>query len=109
MQAWYELGLHQSRIYLFLLNLAGPSILFNYASLKCWARAVCLECKYGLKKSIAQAKNGDKLFWEKNFHAANRKAQACTQECLAVFPFKLGGQGFIGLFPDVFADAFLKL
>jgi hypothetical protein len=38
--------------YFFLLNLAGPSILFNYASLKYWARAVCLECKYGLEESI---------------------------------------------------------
>jgi hypothetical protein len=42
----------KAEIIIFLLNLTGPSILFNYASLKYWARAMCLECKYGLKESI---------------------------------------------------------
>jgi hypothetical protein len=28
---------------------------------------------------LAQAKNSDELFWEEKFHAANGKAQACTQ------------------------------
>jgi hypothetical protein len=31
---------------------------------------------------LAEAKNGDKLFWEEKFHAANGKAQACTQGAL---------------------------
>jgi hypothetical protein len=28
----------------------------------------------GLQGVLAQAKNGDKLFWEEKFHAANGKA-----------------------------------
>jgi hypothetical protein len=42
----------KANIYLFLLNLAGPSILFNYANLKYWAKVMCLECKYGLEENI---------------------------------------------------------
>jgi hypothetical protein len=33
---------------------------------------------------LAQAKKGDELFWEEKFHAANGKAQACTQGALLV-------------------------
>jgi hypothetical protein len=36
---------------------------------------------------LAQAKNGDELFWEEKFHAANGKAQACTQGALLFFSF----------------------
>ncbi len=36
---------------------------------------------------LGQAKNGDELFWEEKFHAANGKAQRCTQGAL-LFPFK---------------------
>jgi hypothetical protein len=32
-----------------------------------------------LQGVLAQAKNSDELFWEEKFHAANGKAQACTQ------------------------------
>ncbi len=42
-----------------------------------------------LQGVLAQAKNGDKLFWEEKFHAANEKTQACTEG--AFFPFKFGG------------------
>ncbi len=50
---------------------------------------------------LAQAKNGDQLFWEHKFHAFNGKAQACTQGAfLAFFPFKgKGGFGGGGGFP----------
>ncbi len=48
----------------------------------------------------AQAKNGDKLFWEEKFHAANGKTQACTQGALLFFPFNFGrGQDFYSFFP----------
>jgi len=55
-----------------------------------------------LQGVLAQAKNGDKLFWEEKFHAATGKAQACTQS--AFFPFKSwwgggGGQGLFFIFP----------
>jgi len=38
--------------------------------------------KVGLGRGIAEGKNGDELFWEEKFHAANGKAQACTQGAL---------------------------
>jgi len=38
-----------------------------------------------LQGVIAKAKNGDKLFWEDNFHAAQWKAQAITQGALLFF------------------------
>jgi hypothetical protein len=41
---------------------------------------------------LAWARNGDELFWEEKFHAANGKAQACTQGDLHFFLFKFGGQ-----------------
>ncbi len=40
-----------------------------------------------------QAKNGDKLFWEEKFHAANGKAQAHTECALHFFLLSLGGAG----------------
>jgi len=47
-----------------------------------------------LQGVLAQAKNGDQVFWEEKFHAANGKAQACTQ----------GGEFFhISQLPNVFA------
>ncbi len=56
-----------------------------------------------------QAKNGDELFWEEKFHAANGKAQVCTQGALHFFLLSLGrggaGEGFskrISLTPNVF-------
>jgi hypothetical protein len=46
-----------------------------------------------------QAKNGDKLFWEEKFHAANGKAQAHTECALHFFLLSLGGfrGGYAGL------------
>jgi hypothetical protein len=41
-----------------------------------------------LQRVLAHTKNGDRLFWEEKFHAANGKAQACTQGALIFFPFK---------------------
>jgi len=35
-----------------------------------------------LQGLLVEAKNGAKLFWEEKFHAANGKAQACTQIAL---------------------------
>jgi hypothetical protein len=40
-----------------------------------------------------QAKNGDELFWEEKFHAANGKAQVCTQGALHFFLLSLGRGG----------------
>jgi len=42
---------------------------------------------------LAQAKNGDQLFWEVKFHAANGKAPTCTQGALLFFPFMFWGVG----------------
>jgi hypothetical protein len=60
---------------------------------------------------LAQAKNGKELFWEEKFHAANGKAQACTQGALLFFLLSfLGGEcrgleGFLffSLVPNVFS------
>ncbi len=49
-----------------------------------------------------QAKNGDKLFWEEKFHAANGKAQAHTNYALHFFLLSLGGGGFRGGYFSVF-------
>jgi hypothetical protein len=48
-----------------------------------------------LQGVLAQAKNGDKVFWEEKLHAANGKAQACTQGALIFFLLGLfwGGWG----------------
>jgi len=40
---------------------------------------------------LAQAKNGDQLFWEVKFHAANGKAPTCTQGALLFFLLCFGG------------------
>jgi len=40
---------------------------------------------------LAQAKNGDQVFWEEKFHAANGKAQACTQGALLFSFYVLEG------------------
>jgi len=50
---------------------------------------------------LAQAKNGDKLFWKEKIHAANGKAQACTQGTLLFFlsSFGAGGRFFFFIFP----------
>jgi hypothetical protein len=42
---------------------------------------------------LAQAKNGDQLFWEEKFHVANGKLKACTQDALLLFLLKFGGGG----------------
>jgi len=44
-----------------------------------------------LQGVLAQAKNGDKLFWEEKFHAANGKAPSMHSRCLVFFPLKGGG------------------
>jgi hypothetical protein len=58
------------------------------------------------KGIMAQAKNGEELSWEEKFHAANYKAQACTQGALPFFLLNLGGGGRIflnvSLVPNVF-------
>jgi hypothetical protein len=43
-----------------------------------------------LQGVLAQAKNGEELFWEEKFHAPNQNAQACTQVALLFFSFKFG-------------------
>lgn len=61
-----------------------------------------------LQRVFAQAKNGDELFWEEKFDAANGRAQACTQGNLLFLPFKFWGaekEGFFfhfSLLPNVF-------
>jgi hypothetical protein len=45
---------------------------------------------------LADAKNGDEAFWEEKFHAANGKAQACTQGALLLFLSCFGGGGMGG-------------
>ncbi len=55
---------------------------------------------------LAEAKNGDEVFWEEKFHAANGKAKACTQGALLFFfSFMFwggwgGGNFFFSFFPD---------
>jgi hypothetical protein len=39
---------------------------------------------------LGQAKNGDELFWEEKFSAANWKAHACTQGALLFFLLSFG-------------------
>jgi len=61
--------------------------------------------KVGLVRDKGQAKNGDKLFWEKIFHAANGKAQAHTECPLHFFLLSLGGEGFKGGYFSVLPDS----
>jgi len=51
-----------------------------------------------LQGVLAQAKNGEELFPEEKFHAANGKAQACTQGAL-LFSFISLGEDFFSFFP----------
>jgi len=57
-------------------------------------------------QGISPHQNGDELFGEEKFHAANVKAQACSQSALLFFPFKVevGGRIFFHfpLVPNVF-------
>ncbi len=46
-----------------------------------------------LQGVLAEAKNGDELFWEQKFHVANGKALACPQGALHFFLLSLGGGG----------------
>jgi len=53
---------------------------------------------------LARAKNGDQVFWEEKFHAANGKAQACTQGALLFSLSCLGErererESFLSFFP----------
>jgi len=54
-----------------------------------------------LQGLLAHAKDGDEVFWEEKFHAANGKAQACTQGALVFFLFMFWGWGgdFFSFFP----------
>jgi hypothetical protein len=57
-----------------------------------------------LQGALAHAKNGDEAFWEEKFHAANGKAQACTQGALLFFLLRfgvggMGGRDFFSFFP----------
>jgi len=53
-------------------------------------------------RSLWLAKNGDKLFWEEKFHAANGKAQAHSECALYFFLLSLGGRGFRGGYFSIF-------
>jgi hypothetical protein len=46
-----------------------------------------------LQGVLAQAKTGDKLFWEEKFHAANGKAPSTHSRCLVFISFEGGGGG----------------
>ncbi len=53
-------------------------------------------------RCISPPKNGDELFWEQKFHAANGKAQAFTQGALlsCLLGFEREGRNFL-YFPQV--------
>jgi len=46
-----------------------------------------------LKRVLAEANNGDELFWEEKFHAPNGKAQGCTQGALPFSLLSFGEKG----------------
>jgi hypothetical protein len=48
-----------------------------------------MEVGCSLQTVLAWAQKGDELFWEEKFHAANGKAQACTQGALLFYRFGL--------------------
>jgi hypothetical protein len=50
-----------------------------------------------LQGVLAQARNGEEFFWEEKFHAANGKAQACTQGALPLVWVE--GEGIFLMFP----------
>ncbi len=63
-----------------------------------------------LHGALAHAKNGDEVFWKEKFHAANGKAQTCTQGALFFFLLCFGVWGGWGKIffhfswlPNVFA------
>jgi len=57
-----------------------------------------------LQGALAHAKNGDEVFWKEKFHAANGKAQTCTQGTLFFFLLWFGVLGgeerFFFIFPN---------
>ncbi len=54
-----------------------------------------------LRGALADAKNGDEVFWKEKFHAANGKAQACIQRCFVFLCFGVGGEErFFFIFPN---------
>jgi hypothetical protein len=59
-----------------------------------------------LQGVLAQAKNGDELFWEEKFHAPKWKGPSMHSSCLAFFLLLSlgwgGGEGFFSLVPNVF-------
>jgi hypothetical protein len=52
--------------------------------------------QHGTGGVLAQAKNGDQVFWEEKFHTANGKAQACTQGAFLFFLLCFGEGGWGG-------------
>jgi hypothetical protein len=61
-----------------------------------------------LQGALTHAKNGDEVFGKEKFHAANGKAQACTQGALLFFLLCFGVGGGRDFFhfswlPNVFA------
>ncbi len=54
-----------------------------------------------MQRVLARAKNGEELFWEEKFHAANGKVQACIQNALHFFllSFGEGGERIFFIFP----------
>jgi hypothetical protein len=69
-----------------------------------WANQI-QQKKIRLVKGKGQAKNGDELFWEEKFHAANGKAQADTESALHFFLLSLGGKGFKGGYFSIFPSS----
>jgi hypothetical protein len=57
-----------------------------------------------LQGALAHAKNGDEVFWKEKFHAANGKAQTCTQGALFFFLLCFGvwrgEERFFFIFPN---------
>ncbi len=100
-------GLHSPKIY--YTNSTSSWRMFWHQTMKKvperWNKVCTVQPKplnkYGVLCNgvLAQAKNLDKLFWEEKFHAANGKAQACTQGGLLFFPLSLGGKDFFFIFP----------
>ncbi len=84
-QAYTECALH-----FFLLSLGGEGFKGGYFSVFPGSHYV----DHPTIRSLWSAKNGDKLFWEEKFHAANGKAQTHTKCALHFFLLNLGGEGF---------------
>jgi hypothetical protein len=65
-----------------------------------------------LEGVLAQAKNGDELFWEEKFHAANgRLKHALKVPCFFFLLTLAGGRSFIhfsqvpNVFPNMFSES----